>query len=100
MKKLSAKEEKMLNRYQRSSITVDTYTLLRTSALSSNKLMRVVEDTFTTQELSSTDYMFLKMLSERKAKNFKILAGVDAAIAVFTKLKEASFLEIKIKETQ
>ena len=100
MKELSTKEEKMLHRYQRCSITEDAFSLLKTSALASNKLMNVLEETFKTQELSSEDYLFLKLLSERKAKNFKTLAGVDATISFFAKLKDASFLEIKIEETQ
>lgn len=99
MKKLTENEEKMLHRYQRCSITLDSFLLLKSSALASNKLMNTIEETFKNQEITNKDYDFLKMLSEKKAKNYKTLMGIDFVISLFSKLKEKSFDQIKIEET-
>src|SRR5262245_28773653 len=98
MKKLSEKEEKMLRRYQRCSITVDSFILLKISALASNKLMNVLEETFEKRDLTPKDYIFLKLLAEKKAKNFQSLSGVGGTIMIFTKLKNAAFVEIKLDQ--
>lgn len=99
MKKLTEKEEKMLERYQRCSTALNGFILLKASAMASNKLIRVLEETFERRNLTTRDYIFLKLLAEKRAKNFSSLSGSNGTIMIFTKLKDAAFEGIKLEET-
>lgn len=87
---MTDEEEKMFRRYLRNAAAVESFALLRASALASNKLLETLEDSFSGHELTRRDYLFLQVLADRKKRNFRKLSDARETIALFSMLRDAS----------
>jgi hypothetical protein len=94
---LTDEEARMLERYCKNAAAVESFRLLQASALASNKLIETLEDSFAGQELTSSDYLFLQVLSDKKRRNYRKLSDVSATVKLFTMLRDLSLKAANIE---
>lgn len=97
MKKLTKKEEKLLNRYNKSSKTLERFLLFKQSVIASNKLLTILEETLRREELTVNDYVYLKKVSLKKARNYEKLTGTNEVISIFSRIKIKSLEKLKLE---
>jgi hypothetical protein len=88
----------MFLRYQRCSAAVESFMLVEASALASNKLLAAVEASFSGHVLTTADYLFLGVISEKRGKNYAGLTDVKATQMIFAKLRDAALQATHIEE--
>ena len=96
MQPLNVEEQAIFTRYRKCSTAVDRFILLQASALASNKLLAAIEASFVGQELKSSDYLFLQVLSEKRRKNFQKLRDVKETQQIFTKLRDSALTAARL----
>lgn len=94
MKKLSKNKIKLLNRYIKSSTTLDRFSLFKQSAIASNELLTILEDTITKEKLTANDYTYLNTITRKKARNYKKLTGIDTLISMFSEIKDGTLKKL------
>lgn len=91
MELLSDQEQKELKRYECATVALERFRLLEFSALASNKLIGHIEMSFSGKTLTARDYLFLRLLAERKARNYRKLTDVRETIELFSRIQRAAF---------
>jgi hypothetical protein len=91
MELLSDQEQKALKRYERATVALEGFRLLEFSALASNKLIGHIETSFSGKALTAQDHIFLRLLAERRARNYRKLTDVRETIELFSRMQQAAF---------